>query len=363
MTILHMDTEAVYDMGARLRSAVSEIYDHSQNTSGSWSNLHASWEGSGRDDYAKQIDAAIRRIQQLAEEGDRLGQRVQREVEEWEAVDGQGSRRISESAGFDGGFSGGGGGGGGSGAWGPEPWYKTIWDDDTIRFLKENGLGGLGVLDKFNDAFKFLSPGLGGLVKALGSDPVSVGIDAILNTGSNISNGESPLHGGAVGLVQAGLEWGVHHAAELGIGATVVGVVGLIVGAPVELPVAAVGALVYVGYKAELFSMHQGAKTLDNIGLHDEAHLVDVVANTVDFDKYLEPLTHKLSEDIVDFGAHYLEHPDQIGPDIPHWPQEAAQYGAGLLDSTVGQFESNIGDISHTINDISHNIVSIISGQ
>lgn len=86
MPILHMETDAVRGVAQQLKANAGTIQTEHQNLNGSVQNLTSVWQGGSADQFLQQAQALLTQIQQVLQQGDELGNRLEREVVEWEQV-------------------------------------------------------------------------------------------------------------------------------------------------------------------------------------------------------------------------------------------------------------------------------------
>lgn len=91
MPVLHMETELAHQTGRQLTQASEEVASAAWRVSSACGALAAAWEGPSRDVFSADIDGAIRTLRALAEQGQELGLRLQREAQQWEEVDHNGA--------------------------------------------------------------------------------------------------------------------------------------------------------------------------------------------------------------------------------------------------------------------------------
>lgn len=89
MGVLHMEPEQVRVMAQQLNTLAETLKTHVQNLSRASYNLD--WSGGGRDAYLAEMNAVTRSLTTIGDAGSLLSLRVQREVDEWETVDSQGT--------------------------------------------------------------------------------------------------------------------------------------------------------------------------------------------------------------------------------------------------------------------------------
>lgn len=89
MALLHMETELVRETGRQLGKMSVFLTQNYQQLLQSTQSLSGNWQGSSRDFFIGEINPLLNQISHLADAGNTLNQRVQREVDEWERV-GQG---------------------------------------------------------------------------------------------------------------------------------------------------------------------------------------------------------------------------------------------------------------------------------
>jgi len=94
MGIIHMETEQVRQVARQLGQASDAISQEMENLNG---HVHSmNWQGAGADDFRAEFDALMRQMTSACEQGILLDQRVEREVEQWLAADGQGAIHFQE---------------------------------------------------------------------------------------------------------------------------------------------------------------------------------------------------------------------------------------------------------------------------
>jgi len=78
-----------------LRQMAADIYDRAQSLNSSVDSLHQSSKfGAAAEQFQAEYDHIRSQLNRLAEDGDRLGSRVDLEAEEWEGVDQDGAARL-----------------------------------------------------------------------------------------------------------------------------------------------------------------------------------------------------------------------------------------------------------------------------
>ncbi len=83
-TVLHMDTEAVRAVGQQLAQQAETIRQQAQGLAASVHGMN--WQGPGREMLVGEFDQIQQALLQFADQGTALNRRLEREVEEWEAV-------------------------------------------------------------------------------------------------------------------------------------------------------------------------------------------------------------------------------------------------------------------------------------
>ncbi len=87
MAVLHMETERVHASGGRIQRFSDGVAEAANQLQRSLYRLHSSWSGSSADRFASDMRYVLRRMQQVADEGNQLSRRVSAEVDEWKQVD------------------------------------------------------------------------------------------------------------------------------------------------------------------------------------------------------------------------------------------------------------------------------------
>lgn len=89
MSILHMDSGLVGEVSRGLAQTSVSLQSTSHTLTNAEYRLADAWQGYSRDQFLGEYQPLIRRLAQLADDGQALSQRLQREVEEWEQVASQ----------------------------------------------------------------------------------------------------------------------------------------------------------------------------------------------------------------------------------------------------------------------------------
>ncbi len=83
-TVLHMDTDAVRAVGQQLAQQAETIRQQAQGLAASMHGMN--WQGPARDMLVGDFEQIQQTWLQLADRGNALSRRLEREVEEWEAI-------------------------------------------------------------------------------------------------------------------------------------------------------------------------------------------------------------------------------------------------------------------------------------
>lgn len=86
MPILHMETDTVRGVAQQLKANAVTIQAEHQNLNRSVQNLTLVWQGGSADQFSQQTQALLTQIQQVLQQGEELGNRLECEVAEWEQV-------------------------------------------------------------------------------------------------------------------------------------------------------------------------------------------------------------------------------------------------------------------------------------
>ncbi len=89
MPILHMETELVRSVGNQMQQASASMQQQTQQLNNSVQNLANAWQGPSASIFMGEIQPMMQRLNQFANTGELLNQRLQREVDEWERVGSQ----------------------------------------------------------------------------------------------------------------------------------------------------------------------------------------------------------------------------------------------------------------------------------
>lgn len=141
MSILHMETDTVRNVAQQLQGMTDNLTQQVQSLNNSLFTLQSSWFGFSSDMFAEELSQTLLVMQQMADMGWQLSQRVQAEIDEWEGVGRHFGLLLTI---FDGfrildmmktiGFTPGGGGGG------PLPDIITLGDMDGVTGHTEDFL-------------------------------------------------------------------------------------------------------------------------------------------------------------------------------------------------------------------------------
>lgn len=88
-SIIHMDTEQVRAVARQLQQTANQIYEMGSSLRNQTASMD--WQGPSRDDFFSQLEETIKQLTALAESGLTLGERVNREVDEWATADQNGA--------------------------------------------------------------------------------------------------------------------------------------------------------------------------------------------------------------------------------------------------------------------------------
>lgn len=83
MTMIHMETELVYEQGRKMVYLASEMLTQSERLKFALSDLRMAWSGSGVATQLNELDRLIKALLSHAQQLDDLGKKVIREVDEW----------------------------------------------------------------------------------------------------------------------------------------------------------------------------------------------------------------------------------------------------------------------------------------
>lgn len=89
MTILHMQTGLVRSVGNQMQQASASMQQQTQQLNNAVQNLVYGWQGPSASIFMGEIQPMMQQLNQFANTGELLNQRLQREVEEWEQVASQ----------------------------------------------------------------------------------------------------------------------------------------------------------------------------------------------------------------------------------------------------------------------------------
>lgn len=89
MPVFHIITDVVYETKTALQETAVSLQSTSHTLTNAEYRLADAWQGYSRDQFLGEYQPLIRRLAQLADDGQALSQRLQREVEEWEQVASQ----------------------------------------------------------------------------------------------------------------------------------------------------------------------------------------------------------------------------------------------------------------------------------
>jgi uncharacterized protein YukE len=87
MPVLHMQTDAVRQTGQQLYQTAQSLDGQTQRLTQAVQHLSGQWQGLSADLFVGDAQPLLRTLLQLAQTGEELNQRLQREVDEWERVD------------------------------------------------------------------------------------------------------------------------------------------------------------------------------------------------------------------------------------------------------------------------------------
>lgn len=86
MPLLHMETDATQAVGQQLQQTASTLQQQSQQLVYVLQNLNGEWQGASAAVFTGEMQLLLQQLNQLANNGQTLNQRLQREVDEWEQV-------------------------------------------------------------------------------------------------------------------------------------------------------------------------------------------------------------------------------------------------------------------------------------
>lgn len=86
MPVLHMETDLVRSVGNQMQQASASMQQQTQQLNNSVQNLANAWQGPSASIFMGEIQPMMQRLNQFANTGELLNQRLQREVDEWESV-------------------------------------------------------------------------------------------------------------------------------------------------------------------------------------------------------------------------------------------------------------------------------------
>ena len=95
MTIIHMETDRVRDIGQRMNQVGMEMLSKESLLRLASGSLSVAWQGGGADSYHRELVSIVKKMELQIEELQHLSLRVSREVDEWSQVDQQRSEEIS----------------------------------------------------------------------------------------------------------------------------------------------------------------------------------------------------------------------------------------------------------------------------
>jgi len=95
-TAIHLETEAVLRAAQQLQEVSAVTGQELQGLHRAISSI--AWSGGSADEFRVELRALVRRLMDLCQQGEILGQRMEREVQEWLAVDGQGASSFGSLA-------------------------------------------------------------------------------------------------------------------------------------------------------------------------------------------------------------------------------------------------------------------------
>lgn len=87
--VIHMDTEQVRAVARQLQQNANQMYEMGSSLRHQTASMD--WQGPSRDDFFSQLEQALKQLNTLSESGLVLGERVNREVEEWVTADQNGA--------------------------------------------------------------------------------------------------------------------------------------------------------------------------------------------------------------------------------------------------------------------------------
>lgn len=88
-SIIHMDTEQVRAVARQLQQTANQMYEMGSALRHQAASMD--WQGPSRDDFFSQLEQALKQLNTLSESGLVLGDRVNREVDEWVIADQNGA--------------------------------------------------------------------------------------------------------------------------------------------------------------------------------------------------------------------------------------------------------------------------------
>ncbi|KAA3661737.1 MAG: CHAP domain-containing protein [Chloroflexi bacterium] len=86
MTLLHMETDLVRNMGDQLHQTSVSLQDQTQTISHSIQTLSGVWQGASATIFIGEIQPLMQALHQLSTAGETLNKRLQQEVDEWERI-------------------------------------------------------------------------------------------------------------------------------------------------------------------------------------------------------------------------------------------------------------------------------------
>lgn len=89
MPIVHMETNLVRGVESQLQQTAVSLQTTTRHLANTMQGLAYDWQGYSRDNFLGEMGPLLHRLNQLADEGMLLSQRLQREVAEWEQVGSQ----------------------------------------------------------------------------------------------------------------------------------------------------------------------------------------------------------------------------------------------------------------------------------
>lgn len=94
MTIIRMETERVDEVARQLEKVNLAIFEDMEKLGNRIHSLN--WQGGGADQFRAEFDSLLRQLSNVCEQGALLGQRVEREAQEWLAADRLGASHFRD---------------------------------------------------------------------------------------------------------------------------------------------------------------------------------------------------------------------------------------------------------------------------